>query len=614
MTAALESRRSILPALGGMVALLVVIMGVVFTGYHQQETHLERMLQVSSLNESITQLERQLTDGYRFLSLASDDLLGTQQGVEVNDIVVDFKRRLDIVDSLNTIVRISSEEVGVEQGGQISRRVADLGQSWMRVIEAVRTDPTHATVELVTVSDPLSVELLSSELPALLGKIIEIRQTATRRYERVSGVSFIVIVAVFLAAYMIALVLISHILSIERDRADIEVDLRVAMERAREANLEKSRFLSNMSHELRTPMNGVIGMANVLASRPLPEDQKRLVSVLKDSADTALNLINDILDFEAIEAGKVSVENRSFELMGVARKIKALVSAQLVTKPIAFNISMDTALPSAIRGDEGRLVQILTNLVSNAIKFTEEGSVQVTISRTGKDRIGFSVSDSGIGIEQDRIESLFESFKQADNSIKRRFGGTGLGLSITRSLVHMMGGSIQVESTPGLGSTFNVELPLPAVELPLPAESNSAAEAVVSASTLRVLCVDDNLINLEVARAVLEEAGHVCLHASSGLEALARADAEVVDVVLMDCHMDGMDGYETARRLLEWNPDLPVIALTADATKEAIASSKKAGMRGLLTKPFKPRELVRALEGIRRQGEVTASGVSSSSA
>lgn len=628
MSSTQDSLTSIGPALGGFVFLLVVTMGVVFAGFHQQETHLERMLQVSDLNESITTLERQLTDGYRFLSLSSDDLLGSRQGIDVMEFTSDFSQRLTEIDSLTHRVREASVLAGVAKGVEVSHRVDELRASWLRVINEVNDHPADATVELVTVSDPLSVELLSADLPSLVADILDIKQRATAKYERVSGWAFVIILLVFLAAYVIALILISHIVAVQKERQAIEIDLREAMEQAKAATYEKSRFLSNMSHELRTPMNGVIGMANVLASQHLPEGQKRMVSVLKESADSALALINDILDFEAIEAGKVTVEERSFELADVMRRIEAMASAQLLEKSIDFKVSLDSDLPTRVRGDEDRLSQILTNLVSNAIKFTEEGIVEVLVRNGGDSAISFTVRDTGIGIEPDQIDALFESFRQADNSIRRRFGGTGLGLSITRSLVHMMGGSIEVSSEPGQGSSFVIILPLPAV-------ASSAArqfepivetpEGAVQSQPITVLCVDDNLINLEVAKAVIAEAGHECLAASSGREGLIQLNRNRVDVVLMDCHMDGLDGFDTARRMLESHPDLPIVALTADATTCAVEASQEAGMCGVMTKPFKPDILIDTIEGLAEgramcggegspQGEVSASGVSSNSA
>jgi len=621
MTSKQTSHKSIRPALGGLVALLVVIMVAVFTGFNQQERHLKHILLVSDLSESVSTMERQLMDGYRFLSLSSDDLLGSSQGNEAEEFVADFHRRLVEMDSLNRRVRASSVLTGIEQGVLVTNQIENLGQSWGRVIDNIENHPAEATVELITVSDPLSVSLLTSDLPSLASNIRATKLWASARYDRVSRLVFVIILLVFLAAYVISLILISHILNVEKERHAMESDLREAMEQAKSASHEKSRFLSNMSHELRTPMNGVIGMANVLASQDLPSNQQRMVTVLKESADSALSLVNDILDFEAIEAGKVAVESRTFEMANVTRRIQALARAQLVEKPIDFSMSVDTNVPRRVSGDEGRLIQVLTNLVSNAIKFTEEGTVDVLVQQEAGARISFIVRDTGIGIDPDRLDSLFESFKQADNSIRRRYGGTGLGLSITRSLVHMMEGSINVISMPGDGSIFEVVLPLPAVTSPMLEkvdDSTTLRNASGAVERITVLCVDDNLINLEVARVIIEEAGHACIQASSGREGLGALSKHSVDVVLMDCHMDGLDGFETARRMMKLYPELPIVALTADATLSAVEDSQAAGMRGILMKPFKPEELIRTIEKMGSQdglqGDVTADGVWSNSA
>lgn len=283
------------------------------------------------------------------------------------------------------------------------------------------------------------------------------------------------------------------------------------------------------------------------------------------------------------------------------------ITAPSDEQTVDFSISVDTDLPRRVRGDEARLVQVLTNLVSNAIKFTEKGTVDVLIQQESPSIVSFTVRDTGIGIDLDSIDELFESFRQADNSIRRRYGGTGLGLSITRSLVHMMGGTITVTSTPGEGSTFVITLPLPAVTSSseyLPEVPAKPSEVGTQAAKLNILCVDDNPVNLEVACVVLEEAGHSCVPASSGREGILHLSQQGFDVVLMECHMDGLDGFETARRMLESHPNLPIVALTADATTSAVQASQKAGMCEVLTKPFKPDVLIELIERLGKQRAV----------
>ncbi|MDA0873753.1 MAG: ATP-binding protein [Bacteroidetes bacterium] len=626
-------------ALGGLMALMVVTMIVVFTAFQLQDSRLKRMVLASRLHASTTALERELTDANRYFTLASDDMLGSRRTYAVDEFVRDFSRRMRRIDSLGNDVGKQVREAQLEPGDLLVDRVDALLSSWARVLDNLEDHQAEATMELMSTTDPLSFELLSETVPAFLRDTRQMESGATRQYERIRRLSISMIVMVFLGAYITALILISHIMGALSEKRALAESLREAMLKAESASQAKSRFLSNMSHELRTPMNGVIGMANVLAAQPLPGNQRTMVDVLKTSADTALTLINDILDFEAIEAieaGKVRLESRVFTMASVVDRIRGLAAAQLTDKPITFQVRCAEDVPERLRGDEGRLIQVLTNLTSNAIKFTERGSVRLDISYGPARRVTFAVQDSGIGIPAEQLDRLFDSFRQGDDSIRRRYGGTGLGLSITRSLVHMMQGSIMVESTVGKGSTFTVSLPFEE-EAVLPSQvSESSVAAMTEASSgggepqehhielgrgLTLLCVDDNPINIEVARYLLEDSGLTFLSAESGEAALEVLKDHPVDVVLMDCHMDGMDGFETAQRIRERHGHIPVLALTADATLSTRRRCQESGMADIITKPFTPASLLQAIQDTtarRRdgdgQGEVMASGVSNSRA
>lgn len=597
MTPAPRSHGSIKPALGGLVALIVITATVLVAEYHLLNSRMDRMLQASDLHVSTTLLEREMLDGYRFLSLSSDDLLGPQREVFVRDFVEGFSRRIERLDSLNDRVREASRVAGLQSGLLVSDQVVQLEESWSRVLDNLEFSQEEAMVELMITSDPLSNELLGRLVPGLLAETADIEATATAEFEQISSLSMIVMLVVFVGVFVAVVVLVSHIMVVLREQKAMEENLRTAVLRAQDANVAKSRFLSNMSHELRTPMNGVIGMANVLAAQPLPDNQRTMVDVLKTSADAALALINDILDFEAIEAGKVALESRAFAVSAVAERIERLAIAQLVDKPITFHVHVHDDVPAQVEGDEDRLTQILTNLVSNAIKFTEEGQVSLEISWHQEKGARFEVRDTGIGIPAEKLDSLFDSFRQGDDSIRRRYGGTGLGLSITRSLVHMMHGSITVDSEPGRGSVFAVTLPLPQV-FPETAAVVEQPESPGFARVLTLLCVDDNPLNIEVARYLLQDTGVVFRAAESGKEALTLMESESVDVVLMDCHMVGMDGFETTLKIRERYPDTAVLALTADATLETQRRCEQSGMQGFITKPFTPASLMQAIQDV----------------
>ena len=597
MRSASNSYSSIKPALGGLVALIVLTATVLVVGFHLLDARITRMLRASELHVSTTMLERELQDGYRFLALASDDLIGPDREQFLGTFVLEFSQRIVRLDSLDHRVQVLSKSAGLESGAEISEKVTELRESWSRVLGHMEHRPEEATVELMLTSDALSEALLGDLVPRLLAETASVESKATLQFEQISNLSIVVMLVVFVLVFVAVVVLVSHIVVALKQQLVMERELHDAVLKARDASVAKSRFLSNMSHELRTPMNGVIGMANVLEAQPLPENQRTMVDVLKTSADAALALINDILDFESIEAGKITLESRGFELAEVVKRIERLAAAQLTEKPILFHVHQTGDVPTHVEGDEHRLTQILTNLVSNAIKFTEKGQVELQVSVDDDKNLLLQISDSGIGIPADRLDSLFDAFSQGDDSIRRRYGGTGLGLSITRSLVHMMNGSMTVASEPGRGSVFSVSLPLLIAE-PTGSEAEGEASIPELDQGLTLLCVDDNPLNIEVARYLLQETGVSFRSAESGREALDMLAKEPVDVVLMDCHMVGMDGFETSLKIRKLYPQTAVMALTADATVQTMDRCERSGMQGFVTKPFTPKSLMTAIHAV----------------
>jgi len=383
-------------------------------------------------------------------------------------------------------------------------------------------------------------------------------------------------------------------------------ELALALAAAREATETKSRFVAAISHELRTPMTGIIGMTELLLCTNLTDEQRHWAVTVKSSAESLLRIVNDILDISKLEAGRLEILRAPFDVRLCLRGVVTLLIAQAREKGLRLTTTVDEAVPNRIVGDEGRLRQVLVNLVGNAIKFTERGEVSVRVSveeepsPAGRRTLRFTVADTGIGIPPDRVSQIFEEFVQADTSPARRFSGTGLGLAISKRLVEMMGGEIGCDSEPGRGSTFWFTLPLvPAAEEE--AERSGPSDAAPAEEPERrgkVLVVEDNRVNRMVAEKMLTRLGCAVECVESGEEALRRLAEEDYDIVLMDVNMPGMDGLETTRRIREQERGLRrtvIVAMTARAMDGDREICLEAGMDDYISKPVTVSELKRVL-------------------
>ena len=383
-------------------------------------------------------------------------------------------------------------------------------------------------------------------------------------------------------------------------------ELEKAKQKVEEGSRAKSEFLSTMSHEIRTPMNAIIGMTNLLVKDNPREDQLEQLEILDFSAKTLLSLINDVLDFSKIESGKIEFERVAFNLQNLLNGVLESFRFTADKKDVSLYLEVDEDVPDVIVGDPNRLTQILNNLVSNAVKFTEEGSVGVIVGKqqSGDDQLElcFRVTDTGMGISEEKQNQIFESFTQERTDTSRVFGGTGLGLAISQKLVDLQDGTISVESVKGKGSTFYVELPFEVNENG-EVERHTSFNKHAEPDTLQgatILLVEDNAINQKVMTRFLDKWDIDVVVAENGEQALDEMRDNFINLVLMDLQMPQMDGYEATRLIRELDDkqksEVPILALTAAALKEVREKVFASGMNDYLTKPFNPSELQKKLE------------------
>ena len=386
------------------------------------------------------------------------------------------------------------------------------------------------------------------------------------------------------------------------ERKKSEGALVKAKEEAEAATRAKSAFLATMSHEIRTPLNGVLGMAQAMAMGELTDQQRERLDVVQQSGEALLSILNDVLDLSKIEAGKLELEDAEFDIGELARGAHATFEATAQAKGLSFELTVEKRARGVYRGDPVRVRQILYNLVSNALKFTDNGKVKVTVGRAAKALV-LTVQDTGIGIAPEQISSLFQKFEQADASTTRRFGGTGLGLSICRDLAEMMGGSVSVESAPGEGATFRAELPIVRVSTqpmaPLPVAAAPAAP--MEGRAIRVLAAEDNGMNQLVLKTLLNQVGVDPVMVPDGRAAVLAWEREPWDLILMDVQMPIMDGPTAtgvirAREKAEGRARTPIVALTANAMAHQVIEYKSAGMDDFVAKPIEASRLYTVIQ------------------
>ncbi len=411
---------------------------------------------------------------------------------------------------------------------------------------------------------------------------------------------------------------VERILAVSRDISalkGVQDELTLAKELAEHsqaaaeaASEAKTDFLASMSHEIRTPLNGILGYTELLldeGSEPLSEDQRRAAERIQSAGAALLTVVNDVLDFSKIEAGQIDLDPQPFSLDALVDNALSIVRGLAGAKRLEITVDVDPGVPQVLLGDQDRLRQVLLNLLNNAVKFTPMGRVSLSIqggaSTDGRPLVHFAITDTGIGIPADKQARLFQRFSQVDGSIRRSYGGTGLGLAISRRLVELMGGQIGVESNPGQGSTFWFTAHLPASEARAVAEEIGVPDGGGEPCT--ILLVEDLPLNQELARTVLERAGHRVDVVEDGADAVLAVQAKRYDLVLMDVQMPGMDGITATRHIRALDGPaaaVPIVALTANVMPAHVVELRAAGMDGHLAKPFKWAELLRTVAGARQ--------------
>jgi signal transduction histidine kinase/CheY-like chemotaxis protein len=564
------------------IVLLVAVANQSFKAFTATSRMVRHTYEVMNTLESLLGGLQQLESAQRIYIITGNPAL-----IDGHD-----RRHRDVWRSFDRVVRLTSDDEKQQERGKTLRPLIDAKQRFIdRAIELRRRKGFEAARDYVDSGEGvLLMERISAVIDEMRSEELTLLSARREDEENKAGTARLF---VLVGSAMSLILLVALGFAIERDLRRsrlLAVEHRVARDAALESTRLKSEFLANMSHEIRTPMNGIIGMTNILLDTKLDDDQREYAQTVRSSAENLLSIINDILDFSKMEAGKLKIDYEDFSLRDMVESVADLVGASTHSKNLEFATLIHPGVPPRVRGDVVRVRQVLLNLVANAIKFTHRGEVIVEITRVSDPTcplvLQFNVRDTGIGIADNVIPRLFQSFSQADASTTRNYGGTGLGLAISRQLVEMMGGRIGVESRVGEGSRFWFESPFQAAT----STSDAPLAGVEQLRGLRVLIVDDNATSRRIIRHYLDEVGVESEDAESAAVASARLAAPpLIDVIVLDSHMPDTDGYELARALTAHRerPRIPIVMLSSQLERFSAAELRELGITAHLTKPVK---------------------------
>jgi signal transduction histidine kinase/HPt (histidine-containing phosphotransfer) domain-containing protein/ActR/RegA family two-component response regulator len=592
-------RRWLLTVVG---VLMLVLVAVGYVQWRQYKLlHTAAHFQNDGLGWSFSQLETEQLRLRNQLELYADD--PKRYDADSVQLRYDiFVSRVGLVDHPRAMDMMRDQPAYLPAMAQVRSFIAMadryLGENPVKPFDAA------ANTELMARLDELNAPLHDLSLGAshLLYQRATTRNDAVRQQSELS-IALTVFQCVLLLA--LAVIVLRQLRALTERRIHLESlaeSLSAARHDAEAASRAKSAFLANMSHEIRTPFHGMLGMMSLLQEGGLSPRQALHLATARESAQHLLQILNDILDFSQLESGRLQVVPQTIELPQLVAQVDALMRVQANAKGVVLEVGLTSDVPRWVRADPTRIKQILFNLLSNALKFTPAGTVSLSVRTAPPDRVEFVVADTGIGMAPETVERLFQRFMQGDGSPSRRTGGTGLGLEISRDLARLMGGDITVRSTLGAGSCFTASLPLPAVKPPAPALDAADSAPSESGPPLRVLVAEDHPVNRAYLEAVIDKLGHHAVFAVDGDGAVrameAQPDDAPFDVVLMDLHMPGMDGFSAARAIRAMEPPrgrVPIVALTADAFQASRDLAMDAGMDGYLTKPAHLPQLREAL-------------------